>query len=73
MSVADQILQRLPELSEKSRIKLLEYLEFLTYQEQQAADAGLEIAQERAAAYDAGHTQPLTKQAFWEQLQQKLG
>ena len=73
MSVAEQIVDRLPELTENSRIRLLEYLEFLAYQQQKDSNTGLQIAKERSAAFDAGKTKPLTKKEFWDHLKQKLG
>ena len=73
MSVAEQIIHKLQQLPESGMQKILEYIEFLEYQQQKNSDPGLQIAIERSEAFAEGKTSPLSKKEFWEQLQQKLG
>ena len=72
MSITDQIIQRLHTLGEDRLVKLLEYIDFLAYQQEKEKDQGLQIAKERSQLYEQGKTQPISKEEFWQNLQNKL-
>ena len=73
MSTAEKIIHKLESLEEDRLVKLLEYIEFLAYQQDKEKDEGLQVAKDRSDAFDQGNTQPLSKKEFWNNLQKKLG
>lgn len=75
MSISEKIIQKLDKLKlpEDKMKMILDYIDFMEYQEWKEKDLGLNIAKERSEAYEQGKSHPISKQEFWENLKKRLG